>query len=351
MDVIVRADKLRAYERELFMKYGFSAEGAAMAADSLVDADLRGVSSHGAIRLPVYCARIERKVVLPDGPLDVVVDFGAVAVVDGHNTLGQISGAKAMRLAIDKAGQFGVAAVGVRNSHHYGTAAYFAEMAADRDMVGFSTTNTNPLMPPVGGLARKVGNNPLSVAVPAGRHRPMLLDMACSTVAQGKLQLAAKKGVPIPLGWATDSEGNPTTDPQKAMAGFLCSVGGPKGFGLAMVLDLLSGPLVGANCGAGVSMLTGVFDRYQNCGHLFIVLDVAKFCDVAAFKGKVDDYIDYVKDCPVNSSVDGVYMPGEMEYGLRDRRLEEGIPLPEKIVGDMKLLAEKAGIDAERYFS
>lgn len=322
-----------------------------MVADSLLEADLRGVSSHGAIRIPVYTSRIQHRVVELDKPVDVCLDTGAIAVIDGHNTLGQISATKAMYLAIEKARQFGIGCVGVRNSHHYGTAAYYAQMAAAKDMIGFATTNTNPLMPPLGGMRRTIGNNPLSYAIPAKDHFPMVLDMACSTVAQGKITLAVKKGISIPEGWATDADGRPTTDPQKAIKGFLSPVGGPKGFGLAMIMDILSGPLTGAACGNEVSALTGVFDRFQNCGHLFIVIDISKFCNVDDFKKKVDKYIDYVKSCPTNDSVSGVYMPGEIEYNLRIKRMKDGIPLPGAVVEDLKILSKELGVDYRKYIN
>ena len=348
-EIKVSAEKLRALETAIFEKKGFSKEGAEMVANSLVEADLRGVSSHGAIRVPVYLSRLDHNVVFPDKEFDVCVDNGAMAIVDGHDSFGQISGTKAMQLAIEKAKKFGVSCVGVRNSHHYGTAAYYAMMAADQNMIAMSTTNTNPLIPPVGGLQKKVGNNPICFAIPAGKHRNMVLDMACSTVAQGKLQLAAKKGTPIPQGWATDANGFPTTDPQEAMKGFLTAVGGPKGFGMALIMDLLCGPLVGAACGAQVTGLTNCFERPQNCGHFFIVIDISKFCDVDEFKKQVDDYIDYIKDCPTNETVNGIYMPGEIEYNLYDERIQNGIPLPETIINDLKKVCADLELDFDKY--
>lgn len=345
MDRIISDQKLIAFEKELFTKLGFTPEGSEIAARCLTDADLRGVASHGALRLPIYTKRIKAGVVLPDAPVDVAVDFGAIAVIDGHNTLGQISSVRAMNIALEKARQFGIAAVGVRHSHHYGTAAYYAQMAAEAGMIGISTTNTNPLMPPVGGLARKVGNNPLSIAVPAGEQGVLNFDMACSTVAQGKLQVAAKKGQEIPLGWATDKDGNPTTDAAKAIAGFLSPVGGHKGFGLAMMLDLLSGPLVGSECGPGVTMLTGVYDRFQNCGHLFIVINLEKFCEPGAFRKKVDQYVEYIRDCPVIPG-QKVFMPGEIEQTCKQTRLRDGIPFPELVVADIEELALSEGMQS-----
>ena len=214
---IVPVETLRRIEIEIFEKQGFSHERASIIADSLLDADLRGVSSHGAIRSPVYVARIQQKVVFPDRPVEVVEDREAVAVLDGHDTFGQVCGTYAMQMAMNKAERYGVGCVGVRNSHHYGAVAYYTQMATRRNMIGFSTTNATPLMPPPGGAAKMVGNNPLSIAVPAGVYPPVVLDMSCSEVAHGKIQIAAKKNIEIPLGWATDSNGNPTTDAQKAL--------------------------------------------------------------------------------------------------------------------------------------
>ena len=156
----VSADDLRQVETEIFEKQGFSHEHAAIVADSLLEADLRGVSSHGAIRIPVYVARLQHKVVFPDRELEVVQDHGAVAVIDGHDTFGQVCGTYAMQLAMDKAARYGVGCVGVKNSHHYGTVAYYTQMAVKRNMIGFSTTNATPLMPPPGGAAKMAGHSP-----------------------------------------------------------------------------------------------------------------------------------------------------------------------------------------------
>lgn len=344
-EYLVQTEDLLRWETEIFRKQGFSEEGAAIVADSLLEADLRGVSSHGAIRIPVYCDRLAHKVVFPDGPMDLAVDYGASAVIDGHDTFGQISGTRAMKLAMKKAESFGIGCVGVRNSHHYGTAAYYAQMALEKDMIGISITNTTPLLPPLGGLEKMVGNNPIACAVPAGKHWPIVLDMACSTVAHGKLQMAAKKGEEIPLGWATDETGKPTTDAEKAMKGFLYPVGGHKGFGLAVIADILCGPLMGGGFGREITGLSGCYEKPQNCGHFFLALDISKFGPVAEFKNRVDRYIEDLKVCPVNGEVSDIYMPGEKEYRMKEKRLREGIPLPTGIIDDLRKLAAECGLE------
>lgn len=343
----VSADVLRKIEIDLFRKMGFTPEGAAIVADSLVEADLRGVNSHGVIRVPVYIARLQHNVVFPDGAAEVVKDFGAVAVIDGHDTFGQVCGTKAMKLAIEKAKQYGIGCVGVINSHHYGAVAYYTEMAARENMVGFSTTNATPLMTPPGGAAKMVGNNPISIAFPAGNKPAVILDMACSAVAHGKIQLAAKNGQDIPLGWATDPEGNPTTDAGKAMTGFLCPVGGHKGFGLAVIMDLLTGPLLNGHCGGEITGLTGCYERPQGCGHFFAAIDVTKFSTIEQYTQNMQDYIAYIKSCPTVSSDTTVYMPGEIEYNLKQQRLREGIPLPASVVDDLIKTCQELGVDTQ----
>lgn len=344
---IVSAEVLRKIETELFSKMGFTPEGAAVVADSLVESDLRGVNSHGVIRVPVYIARLQHKVVFPDGAAEIIKDFGAIAVMDGHDTFGQVCGAKAMKLAIEKAKQYGIGCVGVINSHHYGAAAYYTEMAARENMVGFSTTNATPLMTPPGGAAKMVGNNPISIAFPAGDRPPVILDMACSAVAHGKIQLAYKKGQSIPLGWATDAEGSPTTDSEKAMTGFLCPVGGHKGFGLAVIMDLLTGPLLNGHCGGEITGLTGCYERPQGCGHFFAAIDVSKFTALDQYAQNMKEYISYIKSCPTVSDDAAVYMPGEIEHNLKRQRLREGIPLPRSVVEDLVKTCRKLGVDTQ----
>jgi ureidoglycolate dehydrogenase (NAD+) len=349
---IVPAAGLQALEEDIFRKLGFTEEGSRLAAKSLVEADLRGVSSHGALRIPTYAARVQHGVVTTDGPLELIADHGATAVIDGRHTLGQIPGTRAMELAIAKAEEYGVGCVGVCHSHHYGTAAYYAQMAAAKGMVGMSMTNTAPLMPPLGGLKKVVGTNPISIAVPSRRHFDVVLDMATSTVAHGKLQIAAKEGKPIPLGWATDAQGNPTTDAKAAIdGGFLSPVGGPKGFGLAVIIDLLCGPLVGSACGDKLMPAARFFSAPQNCGNLFLAIRISAFRDLDTFLEEVDAYIDFIKSCPTNDTVDGVYMPGELEALRREQRLCSGIPLPEAVVRDLCELAESLGLEPKSYLA
>ena len=349
-DICIAADKLEKLEEAIFVRLGFIEENSRLVAKALMDADLRGVSSHGALRIPMYAERIKEGVVTREQSFEILKEEGATAVIDGHHTLGQIPGTKAMELAIKKAAQYGIGCVGVCHSHHYGTAAYYTQMAASAGMIGISMTNTAPLMPPIGGTKKVVGTNPISIAVPSRRHCDIVLDMATSTVAHGKLQIAAKKGQPIPLGWATDSKGNPTTDAKEAInGGFLSPGGGPKGFGLAVMIDLLSGPLIGSACGDKIMPAARFFTAPQNCGNLFIAIQIEKFRDFDVFEEEVDAYIDFIKACPKNDSVSDVFMPGEIEHRLLEKRLAEGIPMPAAIMDDLISLAQSLAIPTNQY--
>lgn len=345
----IDAAKVSNFAQVIFEKLGLAPTDAQMVVNSLIAADLRGVNSHGVLRIPIYASRVVHGVVSAKPNIVVERDDGATAVLNANNTFGQIAATMAMELAMKKAKMYGIGCVGVCQSHHYGTAGYFAQMAADKNMIGISMSNTSPSMMPPGGQKNMVGNNPISFSVPAGGYPPIVFDMATSAVAQGKIQLAAKRNVPLQPGWALDKNGKPTTDPLEGLTGSLCPVGGPKGYGLALIIDIMSGILTGAGFGAGVSALTNVFDRTQNCGHLLIAIDIEKFVDLVSFKKNVDIYIRNLKESPRAEGVDEIFVPGEIEENCRKKRLVEGIPLPETVITDLRNLANELEIDASQY--
>ena len=315
-------------------------------ADTLVEADLRGVHSHGVMRLPIYVRRIQSGLVLPEARTTITVDGPAFAQIDAHNSLGQIASVRAMDLAVEKARASGVGAVGVAHSTHFGAAAYYAMRAVAHQMIGIAITNTLPLMPAVGGAARVVGNNPIAYAIPAGQERPIVLDIATSVVAAGKLQRAKGRGERIPLGWGVDRIGVPTDRPEEVMdGGMLLPVGDHKGFGLAMVFDLLCGPLTGAGWFTGVTGLAlPEYPRPQNTGHLFMALDVAQFRPLDAFLAEVDRAIATVHATPRAPGVDRIYVPGEIEFETAEARRRDGIPLDEHVLAGLNALAREFSV-------
>jgi len=343
----VSAERLLSFVSSVLQRAGVPARDAGLVADTLVAADLRGVHSHGVMRLPIYVQRIQAGVVQAESSISITAEGPAFAQIDAHNGLGQVVSVQAMDLAIEKASRSGVGVVGVAHSTHFGAAAYYALRATDRQMIGVAIANTLPLMPAVGGAARIVGNNPIAYAIPAGRQRPVVLDIATSVVAMGKVQRARGRGERVPLGWGVDREGMPTDRPEAIMdGGMLLPAGGHKGFGLAMIFDLLCGPLTGAGWSSGVAGLgLPAHPRRQNAGHLFLALDVAQFRPLPAFLDEVDRYVETIRASPRAPGVDRIYVPGEIEFEMAEARRREGIPLDANVLDDLAHLAGEFSLE------
>ena len=332
---------------EIFGRCGMSASDARLLADSLVDADLSGVHSHGVLRVPEYVRKLTQDGVHPAGRPRVVRDSGACLVVDGGNSMGQIGAHFAMQRVIERAETTGIAAAAIRGSNHCGAMAYFAKMALNADMIGIATTNALPTMAPWGGAERILGINPLGMAIPAGKERPIVYDAAFSGSSHGKIRIHHQKGLTLPEGWALDREGRPTTDPEAAIDGLLMPIGGFKGTGLAMIMGVLSSMLSGASYGTELGdMESG--PRPGEDGHFMAAVRIGAFEDVDRFKTRVDDAIRQIHDCRPAVGVDRIYAPGELEFLRREAYGRDGIPLNEVTVSDLKRAAETLGVEAAR---
>ena len=340
MTITVSKDRLESFVSEVFVRAGVPDDRAKVLASCLVEADLEGISSHGATRVPIYVKRILDGYTEVMEDVSIVENYPATAVVDGKNVIGQVASEFSMRLAIEKAKKVGFGCVSLRATNHAGTCAHYSMMAVKENMIGFTFMNTTPLAAVFGGTHKAVGNNPFSVAVPASRHYPVVLDMACAA-AQGKIEILLKKGERVPEGWAVDEDGKPTTDPAKALKGVLLPIAGPKGSGIAIINDIICGILSGSGVGNEIRHLND--PAPQNLGCLFMALDISKFDDVEHFKNRVDDYVDYLKGTAVNDET--ILMPGEVGFLEKENRLQFGIPLPEKIVDDLNVTAEKLGME------
>jgi len=326
---------------------GLTREHAATVAEGLVQAELRGQGSHGVSRLlDIYVRRLRLRAVNPRPQVRVVRRVGSTAVVDGDNGPGQIVGQYAMRLAIELAEEHGSGWVVVRHSTHYGAAAFYLRAAIARSMIGATTTNAPPNMPPWGGRKAYLGTNPLAIAIPTGRHGPIVLDMATSVVAKGKVQLMAREGrTTIPPGWALDVEGNPTQEVQAVLnGGMMLPVGGPKGYGLALVVEVLSALLAGADFGPHLGNMYRDFDRPQNIGHFFGALDVAAFLPIADWTARIDQMIDEIKAVPCAPGYDEILMPGEIEHRCAERYQAEGIPMAPDVYDEIARIATAFGV-------
>jgi LDH2 family malate/lactate/ureidoglycolate dehydrogenase len=336
----VPADALEQLTAAVLQASGVPANDAALVADTLVSADLWGHASHGTMRLASYVDRLRSGVMRPVTQIETVVDAGAVAVLDGNDGVGQVVAAASAREAIRRARAHGVAAVSARNSNHVGCLAYFTRMAAGDGCAALFASNASPAMAPWGGREPRVGTNPWSIAAPAGRTGTMVMDIANTAVARGKIHLARQRGTSIPEGWALDADGAPTTDPERALAGLILPMAGHKGYAIALMMDVLAGVLSGSAIGSEVA---GPFqaERRGGNGHLFIALDVAAFLEPEAFAARMEQLVADVKA----EGLEAVQIPGELEDRNAARGRAEGIALPERTVADLRRLAAETGVD------
>jgi LDH2 family malate/lactate/ureidoglycolate dehydrogenase len=358
----VDPDALRTFSEEVFRALGVNEEDARITTDVLLAADLRGIDSHGVARLRRYVNGLQQGIMDPRPQIHTVTETPVTATVDGGAGLGQPVSYRAMKRAIDKAQEYGAGFVTVRNSNHYGIAGYYAMMALDADCIGFSMTNAGTLVNPTFGRNAMLGTNPIAVAAPAGEERPFVLDMATSTVPQGKLEVYSRLEKSIPLGWATDETGTPTEDTLRVLdnlkqrhGGGLLPLGGAgeemsghKGYGLGLWVDIFCAVL----SGAAYSNLTYPKTAEgkplpSNIGHFFGAWRVEAFRPVEAFKASMDDLQQRLKETPKADDAERIYIHGEKEYEEAERRSREGIPLNPKVAADLRAIGAEVGVPYE----
>ena len=338
-------EALRDFTYRVFVRAGMPEADARIETDSLIEANLRGVDTHGITRmLVIYVQRLRCGAVNPQPQPRIVSETPSTALIDGDNGMGAVVANWAMRQCIRKAREAGSAWVGVRNSNHFGTCAFWAMQAAAQDMVGFATTNGPSNMAPWGGVTPYMSTNPLAFAVPASGGRTVVVDMASSVAAKGKIILAAKKGLKLPEGWAMDKRGRPTTDPNEAIEGLVMPLGGHKGYALSLMIDIICGILTGADFGPHIGKLYGDFDRSQNLGHLFSAIDIARWVPVEELKARVGQMWQEVTSVELAEGSTRIYIPGEIETEETARRLEQGIPIPPAVVKEFADLGAELGV-------
>ena len=325
-------EELREFVVRYFSALDVPEIDARIAADVLVSADLRGVNSHGVIRLHSYYGdRLRKRWINPASPISTLKESPATLALDGANGLGQVVAYRAMSQCIEMAEKSGVAITTVRNSNHFGIAGYYAMMA------------------PTFGIRPAIGTNPIAVAIPAGKERPYVLDMATSIVPIGRVSVYDKANRPIPRGWGINQQGEMTRDPKEVLdGGALMPLGGPeklrgyKGYGLSLLVDLLSGVLSGAAFGPGISSPSR--ERQADIGHFFAAIKIENFRPVDEFKADMDDYIRELKNTPKLPGQDRVYIHGEKEFELAEKFMSEGIPLMVEVVESLKQVGKLAGV-------
>lgn len=312
----IKNEEISALSREILEKAGLPAGQAAIVTDSLLDAEIRGIETHGFIRLPAYIERIRGGFIAPD-PEITISGAGCVLKVDGGYGLGQVT----MREVIDKAmavaDRFGCAIAVIGNSNNFGAAGYFTRYAAEKGYIAYVTSNGGPVMVPFGGKKPMLGTDPFAVSFPAGKYKTFTLDVAVSAVAQGKIRVAEQTGKTIPTGWALDAFGKDTTDPVAALAGAMLPMAGHKGYGMAMIADMLCGLLSGAKVSCEAATM---FDKAEKSGigHFLCLMRVDAFLDAKAFTERVEGWFDRMKDTPKQDGVAEIFIPGEIENKLAE---------------------------------
>ncbi len=313
-------------------------------ADALVAADVQGIPTHGISRLNVYLRRIQAGLINPRAKLSVIRQRGGVLVLDANHGLGQVQALKALDRLVPLAREHGVAVATIRNSQHFGALSYYCNQAAAQDMILIASTNGEPAMSPEGGCQAFFGTNPLAASFPTGRGGPVKIDFATAIVARGNIIAAQKRGQPIPPGWALNGEGEPTTDAAAALAGTVLTLGGHKGYALALMLEVLSGVLSGAAIGPAVGSMYKDMNRRQGVGHFFCLLDIAAFMEVSEFKQRIDQTIDGIKACRKRPGVSEILIPGESSHREAQQNRLQGIPVDESTQSEIKQLCMDLGV-------
>lgn len=344
--ILVSADDLTAFVSRIFVAAGLKEKAASRVAEGLVQADLEGLPSHGVLLVDMYVDRLRVGSVSAAETASVVSDRGACVVLDAGNALGHLTGDQAIDIAIARAKEHGTGIVAVRHGFHFGTARRYAVQASAADCIGIAMCNTRPLMPAPGGAERVVGNNPIAIAIPSDDPIPLVLDMATSEAAMGKIRLAEKVGQPIPVTWAVQNDGSPTTDPSRAIAGMLLPAAGPKGFGLAFMIDLMCGLLSGGASGEAVRPLYGDPAIPYDCSHLFIAIDVGHFCDPAWFRAQAAAAAQRLRDGKRAPGVARLFAPGEPEWRTRQSANRQ-VRLDRTVAGGLVKVAQGLRISAE----
>ncbi len=347
---LFKTEDLKSYASRFLMRFDVPQEEAKIMADVLIAADLRGVDSHGIIRLhSYYGTRLQRGLIDPLSPTMVVRETPVSLALDGGNGLGPVVAHRAMLRCIEKAEQSGMAVVTAHNSNHFGIAGYYAMMALPHDMIGVSLTNSQPLVAPTYGRTAMLGTNPIAVAVPTDEERPYVLDMATSIVPIGRVKVYSKSGERIPTGWGMNKNGKTTEDPDAVLnGGVLFPLGGAdimrgyKGYGLALLVDILSGVLSGAAFSTGVGNPSN--PGRANVGHFFMALKPDLFRPIGDFKQGMDELIQRMKDAPKTPDHDRIYIHGEKEFEHAKRCAAEGVPVLAPVVDSLVEIGDQVGV-------
>lgn len=340
---VISVTILRQFVVQVLEKAGVPVADGEIVADNLLKADLWGVGTHGISRFSRYLMRIKDGSINSQPAITINKLWPALLAVDGDNGLGSVVTVKALEAAMKAADNFGLCAVGVRRSNHFGTAGFYCDMAAKRNYLAIVFTNALSAIPPWGGKEAYLGTNPIAIGFPRLKKHPVVIDLATSIVARGKIIAAAKQGLAIPEGWALDKEGRPTTNAEAALLGMILPMAGPKGYALGLAVDHLSGVLTGAAFGQDVASY-GDKHNQANVGHLIIVIKIDGFIGMDDYYKRTDKFCEEIKAVEKAAGVNEIYLPGEREQILEQRLLIEGIAIPNKLLEELQGIASEYGV-------
>jgi len=347
---------LKDFTRSVFMHFGVPEEDALQAADVLHKADVRGIDSHGVARLRTYVDMFRIGRINPKPQVRIVRERKSVATVDGDSGLGLVVGPKANAIAMDKAAEFGSGWVSVCNTNHYGIASYYSLQALEKDMIGWSMTNSSKIVVPLWGAERRLGTNPISIAFPAHSNPPVVIDMSTSVVAFGKIEQAKRQGGLVPVGWMIDKKGDSTINPEDIFddgallpLGSTRELGGHKGYALSAMVDILSCVLSGANWGPFAPPFA-LFEKApeesvgKGIGHFFGAMEIAGFEDVEVFKKRMDHWIEVFRATKPAPGQEAVLIPGDPEHETEVIRTRDGVPVIDAVVKDLESISKETGV-------
>jgi LDH2 family malate/lactate/ureidoglycolate dehydrogenase len=334
-------ERVTGQVRDIATAVGVPPADAELLARALVAADAAGTSTHGVSRLNIYMRRIQKGLIDPRAPLQVVSERGGAIAFDACNGLGQVQTLKALDLMVPLARAHGVAAATIRRSQHFGAVSYYCNLMAERGMILFAVTNCEPAMSPEGACQAFFGTNPIAASFPTGKAHPVKVDLATSIVARGNIIAANKQKKPIPEGWALDIDGKPTTDAAEALKGTVLTMAGHKGYALALMVEALSGVLSGAAVGPAIGSMYKDMDRPQGVGHFLFLLDISAFMPEQEFRSRMDAMVDAIKGCRKRPGVSEILVPGERSGRVAAKSAKEGIPVEPATLAEIQKLCEE----------
>jgi LDH2 family malate/lactate/ureidoglycolate dehydrogenase len=341
----VTASDARAFAQNVLVGNGVPTENAAIIAKCLIEADLRGVDTHGINRIPSYMTRVRQGVLDPKASPTLTQITPVVAQVDGHNAFGFVAAHMGMASAVEMAKTFGIGMVSIKHSNHFGMSAWVVQQAIDAGMMSLVFTNSSPALPVWGGMSKLMGVSPIACGAPAGKAKPFILDMAPSVAARGKIYKAHRRGEKIPTDWALDADGQRTDDPGKALEGVMLPMGGPKGSALSIMMDVFSGVLSGS---AFAGHVTNPYDpsKPADVGHFLIAIKPDLFMSLEDFKARMDYLYQRVVESDKMAGVDRIYFPGEIEQLTQEERESNGIPYVQAEIDSLNKEAHLVGVSA-----